>query len=228
MKNRSKKIVLAVISLAGFATTAVVHAAPVSYTYDDLNRLTSASYDGGLKIINYTYDAAGNMLSKVVLIDTDLDGYPDDEDAFPNDPNEWLDTDSDGLGNNSDNCPAVANVDQANQDGDSQGNACDDDDDNDGVLDEFDAFPLDPTEAIDSDGDGVGDNSDEFPLDPNEWVDSDGDSWGDNSDPFPLEPSIFFDVQPDHWAFPFIETLYGAGITAGCGNGNYCPSDSVK
>lgn len=32
---------------------------PVTYTYDALGRLTSASYPGGVTI-NYTYDAAGN------------------------------------------------------------------------------------------------------------------------------------------------------------------------
>jgi len=39
--------------------------------------------------------------------------------------------------------------------------------------------------------------------------------------------SVFFDVQPDHWAFSFIETLFGAGISAGCGNDNYCPDNPV-
>ncbi|MGV8073292.1 MAG: hypothetical protein AB2L11_01830 [Syntrophobacteraceae bacterium] len=34
--------------------------------------------------------------------DTDQDGVPDAEDAFPNDPNEWQDTDNDGTGNNAD------------------------------------------------------------------------------------------------------------------------------
>ena len=36
----------------------------------------------------------------------------------------------------------------------------DDDDDNDGILDINDAFPLDSTENVDTDSDGVGDNSD--------------------------------------------------------------------
>ena len=56
------------------------------------------------------------------------------------------------------------------------------DTDGDGVHDEMDAFPLDPTEWIDSDGDGRGDNSDAFPDDPNEWVDTDNDGIGDNAD----------------------------------------------
>ena len=79
----------------------------------------------------------------------------------------------------------------------------------------------------DADGDGVPDAEDAFPNDPNEWADSDSDGFGDNSDPFPLDPSIFFDVQPDYWAFNFVETLSTSGITAGCGNDNYCPESPV-
>lgn len=37
--------------------------------------------------------------------DTDGDGYPDEEDAFPNDKTEWNDTDDDGFGDNSDRFP---------------------------------------------------------------------------------------------------------------------------
>jgi hypothetical protein len=51
-------------------------------------------------------------------------------------------------------------------DSDGQSDALDLDDDNDGVLDINDAFPLDPTETADTDGDGIGDNSDYFPLAP--------------------------------------------------------------
>jgi hypothetical protein len=39
------------------------------------------------------------------IIDTDGDGVPDDEDAFPNDPTETADSDSDGFGDNSDEFP---------------------------------------------------------------------------------------------------------------------------
>lgn len=59
------------------------------------------------------------------------------------------------------------------------------DSDNDGVSDNLDAFPNDPTETADSDDDGVGDNSDAFPNDPLETIDSDGDGLGDNADGFP-------------------------------------------
>jgi beta-glucanase (GH16 family) len=53
-----------------------------------------------------------------VLPDTDLDGVPDINDAFPLDPNQAFDHDNDGIGNNND-----------------------DDDDNDGVEDNSDADP---------------------------------------------------------------------------------------
>jgi hypothetical protein len=35
-------------------------------------------------------------------VDFDHDGVPDEQDAFPTDPNEWQDTDNDGTGNNAD------------------------------------------------------------------------------------------------------------------------------
>jgi len=81
-------------------------------------------------------------------------------------------------------------------DGDGLNDSVDTDDDNDGVLDSDDAFPLEPTEWADTDGDSIGDNSDPdidgdgvansddaFPYDASESVDTDGDSIGDNSDP---------------------------------------------
>lgn len=45
-------------------------------------------------------------------------------------------------------------------DGDGIPDKDDPDDDNDGVVDEKDAFPLDPKESGDIDGDGIGDNAD--------------------------------------------------------------------
>ena len=81
--------------------------------------------------------------------DTDGDGFGDNSDAFPNLSSEWSDSDDDGIGDNADNCLLVANSDQINTDGDSQGNECDSDDDNDGVsdIDEIQdgTDPLDPS-----------------------------------------------------------------------------------
>lgn len=93
------------------------------------------------------------------VTDSDGDGVPDADDAFPDDPTESMDTDGDGIGDNADT-----------------------DDDDDGTPDADDDFPDDPTESTDSDGDGVGDESDAFPNDPNESADSDGDGIGDNED----------------------------------------------
>jgi hypothetical protein len=45
------------------------------------------------------------------------------------------DTDQDGIVNASDNCPTTYNPEQINTDGDAQGDACDSDDDNDGISD---------------------------------------------------------------------------------------------
>jgi len=86
------------------------------------------------------------------FIDSDGDGYIDDNDAFPNDPSETTDSDGDGVGDNSDafdNDPTET-VDR----------------DGDGVGDNSDAFDNDPTETVDRDGDGVGDNSDAYPNNP--------------------------------------------------------------
>ncbi len=76
------------------------------------------------------------------------------------------DTDSDGVIDFLDNCPTDANPDQLDTDGDNAGNACDDDDDGDGMPDSYETAngfnPLDAADgALDADGDGVS-NADEF------------------------------------------------------------------
>jgi beta-glucanase (GH16 family) len=80
-------------------------------------------------------------------------------------------------------------------DGDGIDNSVDPDDDNDGVTDALDAFPLDDAEWIDTDSDGTGNNADTdddndnvsdsldaFPLLSSEWADADSDGTGDNAD----------------------------------------------
>jgi len=54
--------------------------------------------------------------------------------------------------------------------------------DADGVPDDHDLFPTDPSEWKDTDSDGIGDVLDAFPYDPYESVDSDDDGVGDESD----------------------------------------------
>lgn len=70
------------------------------------------------------------------------------------------DADGDGVDDAADNCPLVSNADQANFDGDSEGDACDEDDDNDGVADVADTCPLDSSLGLDADGDGCLDTFD--------------------------------------------------------------------
>jgi len=60
-----------------------------------------------------------------------------------------------------DSSPATVTITiTADCDGDNISDLKDTDDDNDGVLDVEDAFPLDATETVDTDGDGIGNNAD--------------------------------------------------------------------
>ncbi|RMF75485.1 MAG: hypothetical protein D6738_03755, partial [Acidobacteria bacterium] len=148
--------------------------------------------------------------------------------------------DSDHVGSECDNCGGVNNGDcdadplfcdqdgdgtvssqelfegfQRDTDGDGQGNACDGDDDNDGVNDEdINGDPNDNCRVTpnpgqeDGDADGVGDACDNCPLDPNpSQVDDDGDNLGNVCDNCPL------DANPDQ------------ADSDGDGSGNACDTD---
>jgi Ca2+-binding RTX toxin-like protein len=106
-------------------------------------------------------------VSAVVEPDQDGDHYGDEtQDSCKTDPAVHTgpcpvgDQDGDGVVDTADNCFNVANADQANADGDSQGDACDADDDNDGVADTGDNCPKTlggNASQADNDGDGQGD-----------------------------------------------------------------------
>ena len=115
--------------------------------------------------------------------DTDFDGFKDNNDAFPNNPNEWVDSDGDGVGDNADAFPNDATETM--------------DTDEDGVGDNADVFPNDPSETMDSDGDGVGDNADVFPNDATETLDTDSDGAGDNADVYPTDATETLDSDTD-------------------------------
>jgi ABC-2 type transport system ATP-binding protein len=111
--------------------------------------------------------------------DQDNDEVSNANDAFPFNQNESMDTDDDGVGDNSDNCLNTANTDQEDLDKDGVGDVCDPDQDDDGTPNEQDDFPRDPEEDTDTDGDTIGDNADD---------DDDGDQVLDEADycPQPL------------------------------------------
>jgi hypothetical protein len=164
--------------------------------------------------------------------------------ATPTPANTVSDLDNDDIADTADNCPNIANNEQVDFDEDGLGNACDGDDDNDGVADADDAFPLDPAETLDTDGDtignnadpdddgdGVNDDADAFPLDANESVDSDGDDVGDNSDAFPDDANETADTDSDGVGdnndnCPSIANPTQAD-TDGDGTGDACETDNT-
>ena len=107
--------------------------------------------------------------------DADLDGYADVDDAFPQDFEQWEDTDGDGYGDNY-----------------YWENITVEDSENPGMFltlreQRGDAFPEIASQWSDVDGDGWGDNLsssnrvDNFPLRVTQWLDFDGDGYGDNA-----------------------------------------------
>jgi hypothetical protein len=147
--------------------------------YFDVNTLPLQIGENTINLRAVTVDGA---IEKSIRIhytkpDRDNDGHPDDEDAFPDDANEWVDSDGDGIGNNSDpdrDGDGISN-DYETQAGTDPENPSDKpvDTDQDGIPDAFDS---------DRDGDGHNNDRDLFPDDKNEWADLDGDGIGDNAD----------------------------------------------
>jgi hypothetical protein len=157
---------------------------------------------GGFTAAATSPEAADDFPFHLGIADFDRDGLPDL--AVANGVGNVTvllgqrDSDVDTVGDADDNCPFDANPGQADNDGDDEGDACDDDDDNDTIDDAADNCPLDanPGQAdndgddegdvcdADDDNDGVLDGTDNCPVNANGLQeDNDNDSQGDVCDP---------------------------------------------
>jgi hypothetical protein len=132
-------------------------------------------------------DHDGDGMANACDTDDDNDGTLDGVDGCPVDALGTVDFDADGACDYFDNCPVTPNgplildpddagIPQRNTDGDAEGNACDSDDDNDGLSDIDEAAAGTDSTNPDTDGDGVLDGVDENPL--NAGISGDADSDG--------------------------------------------------
>ena len=111
-----------------------------------------SEHEIGLLVLTEAIEHSTNASAETIqdrFLDWDGDGcwmfedHDDDGDGFEEGPvngsiSQWW------LYTPGDNCVIVSNPDQIDTDEDGRGDECDDDDDNDGVVDSEDASPLDP------------------------------------------------------------------------------------
>ena len=173
-----------------------------TWAVEGIPRGFAMDHSGGLIIANHT----GSWW--LIIPDSDGDGVIDEDDAFPQNSLQWIDTDGDGFGDNNapgaggDGCPTIWGTSSIDRGGcpDSDGDMWSDADAdwpvcvlNSGYGD---AWPDDPNQWCDTDGDGFGDehyfefdastrlrvneHGDAFPNNPTQWRDQDGDGIGDN------------------------------------------------
>jgi formylglycine-generating enzyme required for sulfatase activity len=137
-------------------------------------------------VINSAWQESAPFSFRLDLCDRDGDAYEDEgNDNCPDQYNpDQADQDGDTIGDLCDNCLLIANSQQADVDGDGRGDVCDEDADNDQIANETDNCPLNANPAqTNGDGDGVGDACDTCPGQDNpDQTDADADQIGDICD----------------------------------------------
>ncbi|MCX6830105.1 MAG: PKD domain-containing protein [candidate division Zixibacteria bacterium] len=137
----------------------IIYTPPMEYWWDfgDGNQVTTS-----LDSVYHSYSCPGSYT--ITLKVTDMCGSNQQTKVnyiTITAPAGTPDTDNDGIINACDNCPSVANPDQADNDHDGLGDLCDPDDDNDGIPDLTDNCPMIANpDQHDSDADGIGDACD--------------------------------------------------------------------
>ena len=157
-------------------------------------------------------EGAMSVAKYTQLPDYDRDGFPNNFDNCPWVANsDQADSDHDGLGDACDNCPHAANADQADGDGDGVGDACDN------------CRSVANPDQRDSDGDGLGDPCDNCPHAANpSQSDTDHDGIGDACDNCPqLANPDQKDTDGDGLGDVCDPDIDGDGIPNGSDN---CPS----
>ncbi|XP_043220048.1 cartilage oligomeric matrix protein-like isoform X2 [Amphibalanus amphitrite] len=133
-------------------------------------------------------DADGDKIGDACDPDADGDNVYNEPDNCPLVSNaDQADTDRGGpdrQGDVCDNCPTIPNFDQEDTDNDGKGDVCDEDIDDDGILNENDNCPKNPNpDQRDRDSDGLGDDCDNCPTVSNpDQRDEDRDLVGDACD----------------------------------------------
>ena len=170
---------------------------------EEADCLTDAS-----SVFSIPSDYDGDWVCDIMDADDDNDGVDDDNDCAPYDASiSSLDCNGvcggsssldacgvcDGDDSTCSDCAGVPNgdavIDACGVCGGGQ-STCGIDSDEDGVDDDDDAFPSDPSEWADTDGDGVGDNTD---------TDDDDDGWADSVEPdCGTDPMDAFSVPADN------------------------------
>ena len=176
---------------------------------EDANEDLDDDNDGFADEIDSCPSVAGSssLGSELGCTDYDTDGYSDSVDVFPVEFTQWLDSDGDGFGDNSDGFEGDGCIDVA-------GTSIEDlfgcpDADSDGWSDLNDAFPNEGTQHSDADNDGFGDTlagyqGDECPgvsgastLDRFGCLDTDEDGWSDLNDAFAEDSTQHSDSDGD-------------------------------